>query len=821
MSPAAAFAAPALAIALQLPKPATGFEATVESAFESRCASPLATAEPMADFIQPCMGQDFWPFSPQSNFFAAATAVPLAAGAPEAAALAVAVTLADATGAPLAAAEAVAVALAASLAAAEAVVVADTLAETAAAVVIASAGAPVVAPEPPLPHAARTAARAAEARTKDKVNVGFIFSESPSRAASGIVKVRNSQRIRGQSPSTMAKRKPLPSVAAHRPKGAPVRPLPAPPDGMPRLRFRHGTKYPHAIAWFGFRSFWGHLWSLLAGVIAIEDIDSRDWMRPDEPRDLLERMAAHLGGRSGAATLTEALDRDVWIDFVADTGDDVSVSRAVAELLFDTYAVDDPDAPGSELILPRGDVLLFGGDTAYPVANELEIHNRVIVPFNQVLHKHLDGKPRVLLGVPGNHDWYAGLDGFGRMFRAPLGQVDRSSVVLSYAPGDEPIDTIDQQSQLGHFFEWVEALRIGKRVEKRGALPLMGYTPVQNASYWALLLAPALDLWGPDRQLYAMDTRQRMYFAALRQDESPRGLVMCMADPPYAFLEPHPAGQDILRGLDLAFEHDKLLALAGDTHHYCRLDFARGGTQITAGGGGAFLHPARISRNGLLEPAAEFPGPRASRVLAAQIPLQLALGRAGFILHAALAVAYLPMQKLVWSDGTPSTLATAITGTALAVILVLVAQQRGPRLRKVLGLAALAGAVLAAVPYGMGEAATMLGPKWPYATASLVGLAYGAMVLVGVFVIGVYLMLLTLLGLATDQGFGPLAHPGYKHFVRLRIRKDGRKVNGWVLGKVDPLRASSLVVLVDRFEWKNPHAADEKQESVENDQIAS
>ena len=28
-----------------------------------------------------------------------------------------------------------------------------------------------------------------------------------------------------------------------------------------------------------------------------------------------------------------------------------------------------------------------------------------------------DGRQRVLLGIPGNHDWYDGLDGFGRMFR--------------------------------------------------------------------------------------------------------------------------------------------------------------------------------------------------------------------------------------------------------------------------------------------------------------------------------------------------------------------------------------------------------------------
>ena len=60
----------------------------------------------------------------------------------------------------------------------------------------------------------------------------------------------------------------------------------------------------------------------------------------------------------------------------------------------------------------------------------------------------------------------------------------------------------------------------------------------------------------------------------------------------------------------------------------------------------------------------------------------------------------------------------------------------------------------------------------------------------------VYLMILTILGLATDQGFGPLAHPGYKHFVRLRIRRDGSKIQGWALGKIDPLRRSSKVAVL-------------------------
>ena len=79
---------------------------------------------------------------------------------------------------------------------------------------------------------------------------------------------------------------------------------------------------------------------------------------------------------------------------------------------------------------------------------------------------------------------------------------------------------------------------------------------------------------------------------------------------------------------------------------------------------------------------------------------------------------------------------------------------------------------------------------------------------IGVLALGTYLMLLTILGLEQHQAFSALAHPGYKHFVRLRFRKDGRHADGWVFGQVDPLKKGEPIVLVDRFRWKNPRRAD-------------
>src|SRR5262245_18609723 len=68
---------------------------------------------------------------------------------------------------------------------------------------------------------------------------------------------------------------------------------------------------------------------------------------------------------------------------------------------------------------------------------------------------------------------------------------------------------------------------------------------------------------------------------------------------------------------------------------------------------------------------------------------------------------------------------------------------------------------------------------------------------------GWFLTALTVFGLEHHQAFSALCHLGYKHFVRLRVRRDGSRVDGWVLGRVDPLGKKDHLVLVDQFTWRN------------------
>src|SRR6185503_115447 len=80
--------------------------------------------------------------------------------------------------------------------------------------------------------------------------------------------------------------------------------------------FQRGRVQPRGVVWFGVRSFWGHLRHFIASAIATEDIDSRDWMTPDEPEELAERVAAILGGQHGAGNVVDSIGRDLWIDFL-------------------------------------------------------------------------------------------------------------------------------------------------------------------------------------------------------------------------------------------------------------------------------------------------------------------------------------------------------------------------------------------------------------------------------------------------------------------------------------------------------------------------
>jgi hypothetical protein len=599
---------------------------------------------------------------------------------------------------------------------------------------------------------------------------------------------------------------------------APAAPTPLLPrgDSPAPLVFRRGAHAPFAVRWYGITSLFGHLRHFIASAIASEQVDSRDWMRAEEPDKLVSRILRVLGKEGDARTVTEGLGRPLWIDWVADTGDDRDVSAAVGGMLFRAYEIEDE---GTKRVLPRGDMLLMGGDTAYPVATADEIHARVIEPWNETLRAEAghaaEGERRVLLGIPGNHDWYDGLDGFARMFRRPAEpqrpeepeprsrrrrrlrirlrskEGRKTGFVARQLHLDEVGGLVRLLVDVGRF---LRAFYKGGGVRRRKRLMLVGYEPVQDCSYWHLPVAPGLDFWGVDRQLDRIDFRQRGFFQGRRREAPENRLVFIAPDPAIAFGERHDPGARMLAACKMTLDRDKVFYLCGDMHQYERRPLPGGSLHVIAGGGGAFLHGTRISPSPSGPAAKAWPDAQMTSRLNAQVPLRLMLGGGGFLIHMLLAlVASLELGSGLQGPKTLAVTTLVVTAGIIWVLFLIAGHHR-----------AHPGRVAAvAVPFGaaLGLGPTLAHLMLPRVVPTLAGdgavmIAYA---LGGSFVFGLFLATLCKLGLEHQQAFTVLAHPGFKHFVRLCVHEDG-KIEAWAIGKDDAL-APGEAVEVDRFTW--------------------
>jgi hypothetical protein len=579
------------------------------------------------------------------------------------------------------------------------------------------------------------------------------------------------------------------------------------------LVFRRGAHAPFAVRWYGITSLFGHLRHFIASAIASEQVDSRDWMRPEVPAELTARILRVLRKEGDGATLTEGLGRPLWIDWVADTGDDRDVSAAVGKMLFRAYEVDSPDGPRH---LPRGDLLLMGGDTAYPVATADEIYARVIEPWNETLR----GQPpedanRVLIGIPGNHDWYDGLDGFARMFRRasqpqapdeiapPSRRKKRLRIRLRSKEGrktgffarqlhlDEVGGLLRLLVDLGRF---LRAFYKGGGVRRRKRLVLHGYESVQDCSYWQLPIAPGLDIWGVDRQLDRIDFRQRSFFHKGRRLAPDHRIVFVAPDPAIAFGERHDPGARMLAACKLTLEKDRVFYLSGDMHQYERRPLPSGSLHVIAGGGGAFLHGTRISPSPTGPAARAWPDAQMTSRLNAQVPLRLMLGGGGFLVHALLIL--VASLELGASLRGPKTfgMTTLLLTAAITWVLFLIAGHHRAHPWRVAAVAVPFGAVL-----GLGPMLSHLMLPRVVPTLAGDGAVMIAYAFFGSFLFGLFLATLCKIGLEHQQAFTVLAHPGFKHFVRFCVHPDG-KMEAWTIGKDDAL-APGEPELIDEFTW--------------------
>ena len=238
---------------------------------------------------------------------------------------------------------------------------------------------------------------------------------------------------------------------------------------------------------------------------------------------------------------------DFWLDYVADTGDGwnstYAIARAVAQ---DQLQLANPN--GDAQVTRRGSVLILGGDAVYPVASRLEYKRRVVAPYEAAL-PCTDAPHPIVRAVPGNHDWYDSLASFTRLFCSR---------------------------------EW-----------------FAGWKAKQTRSYFAIRLPRGWWLVGTDMQLDSdIDQAQVDYFKAIAEQMLPGDrVILCNAEPQWIYAHVYGQSDPDYTEDNLAFLEDKIFEsriavfLAGDLHHYRRHEAQDGRQKITAGGGGAFLHP--------------------------------------------------------------------------------------------------------------------------------------------------------------------------------------------------------------------------------------
>ncbi|MEU4694506.1 metallophosphoesterase [Actinoplanes sp. NPDC023714] len=233
-------------------------------------------------------------------------------------------------------------------------------------------------------------------------------------------------------------------------------------------------------------------------------------------------------------------DGDLWLDYVADLGDGFDATYSMA------YLLAQPELEVDGELLPRGRLLLMGGDQVYPLASGDGYENRMKGPYRAALPEAPAGEPRpTLFALPGNHDWYDGLTAFLRLFA---------------------------RRKDGHIGGW--------RTEQR-------------RSYFAVKLPANWWLFAVDEQFGAyIDDPQLMYFERAAALVGPDDRVILMTPSPTWVKaaespEKYDAVDYFIRTILAPTRAHVRVLVSGDLHHYARYT-GEDRELITCGGGGAY-----------------------------------------------------------------------------------------------------------------------------------------------------------------------------------------------------------------------------------------
>lgn len=257
--------------------------------------------------------------------------------------------------------------------------------------------------------------------------------------------------------------------------------------------------------------------------------------------------------------------QEFWFDYVADVGDGFNSTFSVA------HTLGRPEIEIEGQSLPRGEMLVFGGDEVYPAADRAFYEEKLETPYSIASKQGGDvGEQPSLFAIPGNHDWYDSLNNFTRLFCENE----------TFASG------------------------IGR-----------GWRCPQDKSYFVLRLPQRWWLVGVDTQLTSdLDIGQLRYLKRMAAEMAPGDqIILCCSEPYWIYAQMYGVENKMPQYLsshltrryleDEIFVQQKIrVYLSGDQHHYQRFSGLVEGEEchrITSGGGGAFLHPTWVPDQGL------------------------------------------------------------------------------------------------------------------------------------------------------------------------------------------------------------------------------
>ncbi|HZM84648.1 MAG TPA: hypothetical protein VFC19_53685 [Candidatus Limnocylindrales bacterium] len=236
-----------------------------------------------------------------------------------------------------------------------------------------------------------------------------------------------------------------------------------------------------------------------------------------------------------------AQDEELWLDYIADLGDGFDATYSMAYLLAqDNVEVNDG-------VLPRGQVVVLGGDQVYPTASSAAYEDRFEGPYKAAFPQPITETSPHIFALPGNHDWYDGLTAFLRLF----------------------------------------ARRNGNHIG--------GWVTKQTRSYFALKLPHGWWLLAIDAQgdAYLDDPQLEFFRGVAATFERGDRIIIAIPQPSWMQTDSSPRIYDtidyFLRSVIDPSGAEVAVMVSGDLHHYSRYASKDAPRQlINCGGGGAY-----------------------------------------------------------------------------------------------------------------------------------------------------------------------------------------------------------------------------------------